>query len=97
MTKLSDNYHFEETGDQFILREKYLSDVKDSDGNLTGEQVVKMKSPHYYMNNSKGRVQMYNKILNFEISKDEEQSLERMLEITEKVSGEIMEFFKGEV
>lgn len=94
MTKLSDNYHFEETGGQFILRQKYLSDVKDSDGKLTGEQVVKMKSPHYFSISSKGRAGMYNRILNLEISKEEEQSIQKMLEVTERVSCEIMEFFK---
>lgn len=68
--------------------------MKDSDGKLTGEQVVKMKSPHYFSVSSKGRVNMYNRILNLEISKEEEQSIQKMLEVTERVSGEIIEFFK---
>lgn len=87
---LSDKYTIKEDH-QITLYEIVDVQVK-KDGKPTGETKKSEKVLGYY--SLYNRHQVYKRIINNEISSLEAQTLEKILEVVEQTSEQIMEFFK---
>lgn len=90
--ELSNKYTIKE--DQYNLTLYETVDVETRvKGKRTGNVEKKERCVGYYSPTAKGRVQIYNRVLNNEISDKEEQSLQEILTIVNKTSEEIYEVF----
>ena len=86
--KLSDRFKVEETTYNINLYE-YRTGIKP----VTREEVSNWALVGHYPCTAKGRSYVYHKIINLLISGQEEQDLKKILEIVEKTSKEIVDFF----
>lgn len=91
---LSDKYIITEDTMQITLTERYLADEK-VDGELTGNKVQREKVIGYWSNSATGRKQLYNKMLNLGISQSEKQGIQEILDIVQKMSDQVEQFWSG--
>lgn len=87
---LSEKYKLEETDGQITLKELYQVTEK-VDNVETGNFVTKERTLGYYGHH--GRVQLYRRVLNMEISKSEKQDIKTILGIVEGFEKHISDFF----
>lgn len=91
---LSNKYRIDEQSEQLVLIEMYQAPEK-VDGSLTGVMLDKEKTIGYYSRTNKGRNQLYQRMLNLEISGSDKQDLTTILEIVNGFQQQIEDFFGG--
>ncbi len=92
-TNLSDKYILKEDNYNINLYEIVDVRVKE-DGEFTGEIVKKEKLVGHFSTSGMGRKQIYNRMINSEISNLEVQSLESILKVVEDTSKQILDWFE---
>jgi hypothetical protein len=92
---LSNKYRIDEQSEQLVLIEMYQSPEK-VDGSLTGVMIDKERTIGHWSRANVGRNQLYQRMLNLEISGSEKQDLTTILEIVNGFQQQIEDFFGGE-
>ena len=90
---LSEKYTIKEDNFNITLSEIRMVENK-IDGKLSGTFTEKSLPIGYYSPTAQGRVQLYQRMLNTEISNLEKQGLQDILAIVQETSDNIMTFFK---
>lgn len=89
---LSNKYRIDEQSEQLVLIEMYKSPEK-VDGELTGNMIDKEKVIGFWGRANVGRNQLYQRMLNLEISSSEKQDLQIILDIVNSFQLQIEDFF----
>lgn len=94
---LSDKYIVKEEKTQITLYELIHKDVLDGEEKPTGEVVVKEKLLGNYSRTTTGRKQAYTRIINCEISENEKQSLQEILDTVKRCEEQVVAFWEKQV
>lgn len=89
---LSNKYRIDEQSEQLVLIEMYKSPEKVN-GELTGNMIDKEKVLGHWSRANVGRNQLYQRMLNLEISSSEKQDLQTILDIVNSFQSQIEDFF----
>lgn len=89
---LNNKYRIDEQSEQIVLIEKYQSQQK-VDGKLTGVMIDKERTIGHWSRANTGRNQLYQRMLNLEISNSEKQDLQTILNIVNSFQDQIEDFF----
>tara|TARA_B100001105_G_scaffold148940_1_gene119435 strand:- start:5751 stop:6038 length:288 start_codon:yes stop_codon:yes gene_type:complete len=91
---LSNKYRIVEDTTQITLFLLETKDVLDSNKNPTGETKVVEKGLGFYSRTPAGRTSAYNRIINCEISDNEKQTLQDILDTVKRCEEQVKEFWE---
>lgn len=91
---LSNKYRIVEDTAQITLFQLETKDVLDSNKNPTGETKVVEKGMGFYSRTPAGRASAYNRIINCEISNNEKQTLQDILDTVKRCEEQVKEFWE---
>lgn len=91
---LSNKYRIVEDTAQITLFQLETKDVLDSNKNPTGETKVVEKGLGFYSRTPAGRTSAYNRIINCEISDNEKQTLQDILDTVKRCEEQVKEFWE---
>tara|TARA_B100001105_G_scaffold89898_1_gene71541 strand:+ start:123 stop:410 length:288 start_codon:yes stop_codon:yes gene_type:complete len=91
---LSNKYRIVEDTAQITLFLLETKDLLDSDKNPTGETKIVEKGLGFYSRTPAGRTSAYNRIINCEISDNEKQTLQDILDTVKRCEEQVKEFWE---
>lgn len=91
---LSEKYKVVEDTAQITLFLLETKDVLDADKKPTGETKLVEKGLGFFSRTSQGRAQAYNRLMNYEISDLEKQTLQGILDAVKRCEEQVKEFWE---